>query len=90
MKYFELTTEEQEILNEYELGNYESVPQFDEAKVVFQKIAQATLNKTRNINIRITEADYQKLKAAAVAEGIPYQTLVTSLIHKYNKTVASN
>ena len=40
-------------------------------------------NKTRNINIRISEYDLEKVKQRSADEGIPYQTLVSSVIHKY-------
>ena len=40
-------------------------------------------NKTRNINIRISEYDIEKVKQRSAEEGIPYQTLISSIIHKY-------
>ena len=40
-------------------------------------------NKTRNINIRISEYDIEKVKQRSIEEGIPYQTLISSIIHKY-------
>jgi predicted DNA binding CopG/RHH family protein len=40
------------------------------------------MNKTKNINIRISERDLYKLKAKAIEEGIPYQTLASSILHK--------
>ena len=40
-------------------------------------------NKTRNINIRISEYDIEKIKQRSKEEGIPYQTLISSIIHKY-------
>jgi len=45
--------------------------------------ARFTLNKTRNINLRLTEKTLLKLKAKAIEEGIPYQTLASSILHKY-------
>jgi len=48
-----------------------------------QKFARSSLNRTRNINIRLSERDLQKVKAKAAEKGIPYQTLVTSIIHRY-------
>ncbi|MGH7196114.1 MAG: hypothetical protein ACREGA_05070 [Candidatus Saccharimonadales bacterium] len=50
-----------------------------------QQSASSTLNKTRNINIRLAERDLQKLKARAVQEGIPYQTLAASILHKSSR-----
>jgi len=42
-----------------------------------------TANKTKNINIRISEYDIEKVKQISMEEGIPYQTLISSIIHKY-------
>ena len=46
-------------------------------------IAEATLAKSERMNIRISSADLKALKARAIEEGLPYQTLVTSVLHKY-------
>jgi len=43
----------------------------------------SAVNKTRNINIRISEYDLEKVKGKSAEEGIPYQTLISSVIHKY-------
>jgi predicted DNA binding CopG/RHH family protein len=45
--------------------------------------ATSTLNKDQRMNIRITKNDLEGIKIKAVEEGIPYQTLVASIIHKY-------
>lgn len=83
MKYFELSKEEKQILNDYEKGKFKSVPDFLKQKKYYQKIARNTLNKTRNINVRLSEKTLSKLKAKAIEEGIPYQTLVSSILHKF-------
>lgn len=54
----------------------------EERKKELQQIARNTMNKTRNINIRLTERDLLRLKSKAVEEGIPYQTLAASILHK--------
>lgn len=82
MKYFELDKEEQELLGEIERGEWKPVKNFAKRKQELMQIARNTLNKTRNINLRLTERDLQKLKAKAAREGIPYQTLAASLIHR--------
>lgn len=82
MKYYELTKEEQEILNAFERGEFKRAPDFAKQKRLLQKYAKNTLNKTRNINIRLSERDLQKLKAKAAKEGIPYQTLASSILHR--------
>lgn len=45
--------------------------------------ARSTLNKTERMNIRMSKIDMENLKALAEQEGIPYQTLVASILHKY-------
>lgn len=82
MKYYELDKEEQEILDSVERGEWKPVKNLAEEKRRLRQIARNTLNKTRNINLRLSERDLQKLKAKAVREGIPYQTLASSILHK--------
>ena len=82
MKYFELDKEEQEILDSVERGEWKPIKNLVEEKRRLRQIAKNTLNKTRNINIRLSERDLQKLKAKAAREGISYQTLAASLIHR--------
>ena len=83
MKYYELTKEEKSILEDFEKGVLVSVPDFNKAKKLYEKIAKNTLNKTKNINIRLSERVVSRLKAKAAQEGIPYQTLASSILHKY-------
>ena len=84
MKYYELDKEEQEILDSVERGEWVSVKNLTKAKKDAISAARNTLNKTRNINIRLNERDLHKLKAKAAREGIPYQTLASSLLHRYS------
>ena len=83
MKYFELTKEEKQILEDFEKGEFKPVKNEAAQKRKYRKYAQFTLSKTRNINIRLSEKDLLKLKSKAIEEGIPYQTLVSSILHKY-------
>lgn len=64
-------------------GKLKSLPKknFEKEKAKFQKIAANTL-KRKSINIRIIESDIDKLKAIALDEGMPYQTYITSILHK--------
>lgn len=79
---YDLDPEEQELLDAYENGELESVPDLKARKKEVQAVARHTMNKTRNINIRLTERDLYRLKAKALEEGIPYQTLASSILHK--------
>jgi predicted DNA binding CopG/RHH family protein len=82
MKYYELDKEEQELLEAVENGEFVSAKDLEKAKREAVQIAKNTLNKTKNINIRLTQRDLHRLKAKAAEEGIPYQTLAASTIHK--------
>ena len=81
MKYFNLNDEEKQILEDFDNDELVSVTETD--KKQYQEYAKATLNKTKNINIRLSEKDIYKLKAKAIEAGIPYQTLVSSIIHRF-------
>jgi predicted DNA binding CopG/RHH family protein len=83
MKYYELTKEEKELLKQVEVGEWIFVKDQKKALREARAIAKNTLNKTRNINIRLTERVLTRLKARAVEEGIPYQTLASSVLHKF-------
>lgn len=85
MQYFDpqdLNEEERAEFEAIESGEFVEVPNFAEEKLKAEASAKATLNKTRNINIRLSERDLYKLKAKAIDEGIPYQTLASSILHK--------
>lgn len=84
-KYYKsLDKEERELLDAYNKGEFKSVPNLKEEKQKLVAAARATLNKTKNINIRLTERDLYKLKAKAMERGLPYQTLVSSVLHQYS------
>jgi predicted DNA binding CopG/RHH family protein len=50
-----------------------------------EEYARYSLNKQKRINIRMSERDLKKIRAKAIEEGIPYQSLISMLIHKYNE-----
>jgi len=83
MKYFELNKEEKKVLADFEKGGFISVKKIKSEKAKYQNYARLTLNKPKNINIRLSERDLQKIKSKAVEKGLPYQTLLSSLIHQY-------
>ncbi|MDR3335816.1 MAG: antitoxin [Treponema sp.] len=60
----------------------EFIPVTDAEKAEVENII-ASANKTKNINIRISAYDMEKVKQRSAAEGLPYQTLISSVIHKY-------
>ena len=70
---------EKEILESYEDGKLRP----SKSQIDFQTIARTTLKKNRKINIRLSENDLTALQRRAAREGIPYQTLIGSVLHKY-------
>jgi predicted DNA binding CopG/RHH family protein len=51
----------------------------------YEEYARYSLTKRKRINIRMSERDLKKIQAKAIEEGIPYQSLISMLIHKYNE-----
>ena len=82
-KNLKLDPEERELSRSIEAGEWKPVKNMVREKKRIQAVAKATLDKTRNINIRLTERDLLRIKAKSIEEGIPYQTLIASIIHKY-------
>lgn len=81
MKY--LDKEEKELLESYERGEWKPIKKKDQKPYI--KAAKDSITKSKRINIRLTAKDYHDIQVKAVEEGIPYQTLISSIIHKYNK-----
>ncbi|MBN2313943.1 MAG: hypothetical protein JXM79_08425 [Sedimentisphaerales bacterium] len=78
-----LTKEEKEILDSVERGEWKQVPNLQREAKRFQESAKATLRKDKRVNIRMTERDLLYFQKRAVEEGLPYQTLISSILHKY-------
>ncbi|VVA43819.1 Antitoxin [Candidatus Roizmanbacteria bacterium] len=85
MKNYKLDEEEKQILKDYDDGKYKSVDNLDEEIKRAREAAKNTLQKTKNINIRLPERDIQKLKAKAAENNLPYQTLISMLLRQYTK-----
>lgn len=83
MKKHKLDKEEQEILDAIENGEWELVKPKKAELEHYAQIAKETLRKDQRMNIRISRADLNRIKVRAAEEGIPYQTLVASILHKY-------
>jgi len=78
-----LNEEEREILAAYESGELSPVAHEGELVERLRDYAEVSLRKDARINIRLSSRDLRMLQTRAVEEGIPYQTLVASVIHKY-------
>ena len=75
--------EEHELIASVERGEWRSIKNKEKELLRYREAARETLRKDARINIRITKRDFFNLKSKALREGIPYQTLVASVIHKY-------
>jgi len=82
MKNKKLNPEDQEMLDAFESGELKSDLQ-DERRTQLAKLAEETIKKDKRINIRISSRDLEALQRRALEEGLPYQSLVSSVLHKY-------
>ena len=78
-----LDREEVKILQDFERGELTSVNNFKEAKRQLEEAAREFLQKDRRINIRISSRDLSSLQKKAAKEGMPYQTFISSTLHKF-------
>ena len=77
-----LDKEEKEILEAFKAGKLKSVATSGRLSDL-RDAAEATFKKDKRINIRISGKDLEAIQRRALEEGIPYQTLVSSVLHKY-------
>jgi len=78
-----LNQEEKELLKSVERGEWKSVRRPEAERGRYRKYAEATFKKGCRINIRISAQDLDAIRKRALEEGLPYQTLISSLLHKY-------
>ncbi len=82
MKNVKLNKEEAQLLKAVEAGKFESVLT-EKRRNELVSAAKDTVRKDKRINIRISNRDLKAIQLKAAEEGLPYQTLVSSIIHKY-------
>ena len=73
---------ELEVITAYEKGKLQSVATKGEL-AKFKAAARATAIKDRRVNIRLSSGDLSDIQVKALEEGVPYQTLIASVLHKY-------
>jgi predicted DNA binding CopG/RHH family protein len=78
-----LDQEEQELLDSFERGEWQSLERRGGESERYREYARATFKKDKRVNIRISRKDLEALQKRALEEGIPYQTLMASILHKY-------
>ena len=82
MKKRKLNPEDQEVLEAFDAGEFESDLK-DERRTQLAQLAEESIKKDKRINIRISSRDLEALQRRAIEEGLPYQSLVSSVLHKY-------
>ena len=83
MTSYTLDQEEQEILDAFDSGEMQPIPHAQEEMEKHREYAAATLKKDKRINIRLTSHDLATIQKLAQREGIPYQTFISSILHKF-------
>jgi len=78
-----LNNEEKDILDSYDRGQWKPVKNPKREIKKLQQYARNTIQKDKRINIRMSSKDLDRVQVIAAQEGIPYQTLISSIIHKY-------
>ncbi len=77
---YKLDTEEQDILDSFNRGEWVSKGENLEK---YQTVAKQTFAKTHNVNFQLSEKDFRSMQVKAIEEGMSYQTLLSSVVHKY-------
>ena len=78
-----LYADEKELLETVERGEWKSAGGGKRERARYSRYAKATFRKDRRLNIRLSSKDLEAIQKRALAEGLPYQTLISSLLHKY-------
>ena len=79
----DLNSGERDILERFERDEVRPAPDAEREIDLARQAARNTFNKTRRVNLRMTERDFNLAHSRAREEGLPYQTLLSSVIHKY-------
>lgn len=75
--------EEREILESFNKGEWSSVKNLKSKRKKYRAYAKETLKKNKRINIRVSSKDLEDIQKIAIEEGLPYQTFIASILHKY-------
>ncbi len=78
-----LDSEEKELLESYDRDEWQPVSDLKSESNRYRSYASATYRKDKRVNIRMSEKDLTAIQKKALEEGIPYQTLISSILHKY-------
>lgn len=83
MDKYKLDIDEKSLLESLDLGEWKSVDNLKDQISDHVQIAKNTLKKDKRVNIRLTSRDLEGIQSRALEDGIPYQTLMASILHKY-------
>jgi len=78
-----LSKKEKELRDSVERGEWKTIPSFKREAKRYQEYAKATFRKDKRVNIRISTKDLTNIQKKALEEGLPYQTLMSSILHKF-------
>ncbi|MCP5051356.1 MAG: antitoxin [bacterium] len=78
-----LDQEEKDLMESIEKEEWQPVKNLEQEKKTAIQTARNTLKKDKRINLRLSQKDYHQIQLRAIEEGIPYQTLIASIVHKY-------
>ncbi|HMO51618.1 MAG TPA: hypothetical protein PKE26_15510 [Kiritimatiellia bacterium] len=81
-KALSLDKQELQILEDFERGEFKRIPNFQAEKKALEDSARNSLQKDKRINIRISSRDLERIQMRAAREGMPYQTYISSTLHK--------
>jgi|SRR5665648_796408 len=82
-KHIDIEQHEKDILEDFEKDEFESVANLDEEMQLAKHAASNFMKRDNRINVRVSGADLNMIRRIAVQEGLPYQTLLASVIHKF-------
>lgn len=78
-----LDQEEKDLMESIEKEEWQPVKNLEQEKKAAIQAARNTLKKDKRINLRLSQKDYHQIILRSIEEGIPYQALVASIVHKY-------
>jgi predicted DNA binding CopG/RHH family protein len=81
--FLPMDEEEKILMDSLESEEWRTVANVEQEKEKAAVAARNTIKKDKRINLRLTQKDYYEIQIKAIEEGVPYQTLIASLVHKY-------
>ena len=78
-----MDADEKALLESVERSEWKSTIGGKRDRARYSRYARATFRKDRRLNIRLSSKDLEAIQKRALAEGLPYHTLISSLLHKY-------